>query len=269
MPKNANLIVIELKRTETGEHMELQAIRYAAMVSTLTFKRAVEMFQAFLDQNDLGGVAEARILDFLGWDEPQEEDFALNTRIVLVSHDFKKELTTSVMWLNERGLDIRCVQLVPHKHSTGTLVEVRQIIPLPEAESYQVRIRQQSEERREARESSKDYTQYLFDGNVYNKRKLVLAVVKKWAAINNPQSINELEKAFPQNLKSGGLFVEANVATEIYARQGIYRHFLGQDETFVFPNSTEYALSNQWGKNSVSEFIKHASSIGLEISEAI
>src|SRR6266849_5041668 len=37
--KNANLVVIELKRTETGEHLELQAIRYAAMVSTLTFKR--------------------------------------------------------------------------------------------------------------------------------------------------------------------------------------------------------------------------------------
>ncbi len=29
--KNANLVVIELKRTEDGGHMELQAIRYAAM----------------------------------------------------------------------------------------------------------------------------------------------------------------------------------------------------------------------------------------------
>jgi hypothetical protein len=31
--KQANLVVIELKRTEDGGHMELQAIRYAAMVS--------------------------------------------------------------------------------------------------------------------------------------------------------------------------------------------------------------------------------------------
>lgn len=33
--KDANLVVIELKRTEDGGHMELQALRYAAMVSTM------------------------------------------------------------------------------------------------------------------------------------------------------------------------------------------------------------------------------------------
>ncbi len=33
----ANLVVIELKRTNDGGHMELQAIRYASMVSTMTF----------------------------------------------------------------------------------------------------------------------------------------------------------------------------------------------------------------------------------------
>jgi RecB family endonuclease NucS len=30
--KQANLVVVELKRTDDGGHMELQAIRYAAMV---------------------------------------------------------------------------------------------------------------------------------------------------------------------------------------------------------------------------------------------
>ena len=266
--KSASLVVIELKRTETGEHMELQAIRYAAMVSTLTFKRTVEIYQGFLDQNDPGQTAEASILSFLGWDEPQEEDFALNTRIVLVSSNFSRELTTSVMWLNERGLDIRCIRIIPYKHNNHTLVDIQPIIPLPEAESYQVRIRQQSEERREARETFRDYTRYVFDGDIYNKRKLVLAVVKRWVALNNPQSIDELQRAFPQNLKAGGLFVPVSVAREVHARQGIYRHFLGHEETFAFSDSTEYALSNQWAKNGISEFIKLASSIGLEISEA-
>jgi len=41
--KAANLVVIELKRTEDGGHMELQAIRYAAMVSKMTFDRLVEV----------------------------------------------------------------------------------------------------------------------------------------------------------------------------------------------------------------------------------
>ena len=41
--KNANLVVIELKRTEDGGHMELQSIRYAAMISTLTFDKMVQI----------------------------------------------------------------------------------------------------------------------------------------------------------------------------------------------------------------------------------
>jgi RecB family endonuclease NucS len=38
--KDANLVVIELKRTGDGGHVELQAIRYSAMVSTMTFEKA-------------------------------------------------------------------------------------------------------------------------------------------------------------------------------------------------------------------------------------
>jgi RecB family endonuclease NucS len=39
--RKARLVVIELKRTDDGGHMELQAIRYAAMVSTMTFEKVV------------------------------------------------------------------------------------------------------------------------------------------------------------------------------------------------------------------------------------
>ena len=88
--KNANLVVIELKRNETGEHMELQAIRYASMVSTLTFKRATEIFQTYLNKNNSDKVAEEEILRFLAWDEPQEENFAIDVNIILVSSDFSK-----------------------------------------------------------------------------------------------------------------------------------------------------------------------------------
>ena len=41
--KSGNLVVIELKRTEDGGHMELQALRYASMISTLTFSKLVSI----------------------------------------------------------------------------------------------------------------------------------------------------------------------------------------------------------------------------------
>ena len=43
--------------------------------------------------------------------------FAQEVRIVLVSAEFSKELTTSVMWLNDFGLDIRCVRI--HLYRSG------------------------------------------------------------------------------------------------------------------------------------------------------
>ncbi len=204
--KQANIVVIELKRTDTGEFMELQAIRYASMVSTLTFQKATEIYQKHLESKGLSEDAETMLLEFLGWDEAKAEDFASDVRIILVSANFSKELTTSVMWLNERDLDIRCIRLIPSKFKDEIFVDVQQIIPLPEAESYQIKMKQQSEERREARKSTKDYTQYLFDNQEYNKRKLVLAVIKKWIAENSPQTFEELVKVFPQNLHRGNLF---------------------------------------------------------------
>ena len=267
LDKDANIVVIELKRTESGEHMELQAIRYAAMVSTLTFGRTVEIFQEFLDKNELAANAEESILSHLAWDEPEEDSFALKTRIILAANDFSKELTTSVMWLNQTGLDITCWRMLPYKNGEQTLIDIQQIIPLPEAADYQVRIRQQSEERREARESTKDYTKYDFDGASYNKRKLVLAVIKKWVKEHPAASLAQVQQVFPQELSSRGLFRPALEAKALAAQQGIQRHFNADEDIFNFPDAGQYVVSNQWGKRNLHAFLAAARALGYSITE--
>lgn len=123
--RDANLVVIELKRTEDGGHMELQAIRYAAMVSTMTFEQAVDVFGRHLALvGDSETDARVELLEFLGWDEPDEDAFAQDVRIVLASAEFSRELTTSVLWLIERGIDIRCVRLQPYSFDGRVLVDV-------------------------------------------------------------------------------------------------------------------------------------------------
>jgi len=74
--KDANLVVIELKRTEDGGHMELQSIRYAAMVSAMTFARAAEVYTEFLKSIGSDEDARTSILEFLEWEAPDEESFA-------------------------------------------------------------------------------------------------------------------------------------------------------------------------------------------------
>ncbi|MCK5132002.1 MAG: hypothetical protein KAR40_07610 [Candidatus Sabulitectum sp.] len=263
---DASLVVIELKRPETGERMELQAFRYAAMVSTLTFSRAVEIYKKYLESLGSEDVAQENLLKFLNWEEPKEDDFALDTRIVLVSADFSKELTTSVMWLNERSLDIRCTRLTPYKCQGQILIDIQHIIPLPEAESYQVKIKQQSEQRREARNSSRDYTKYEFNGSTYNKRRVALAIVKHWFQENNPSNLDELLIAFPVEL-CGDIFSLESDAIEIYERHGLPRHFLEKGEVFEFSDETRYAVSNQWAKENIAGLIKHARQLGFVIVE--
>jgi hypothetical protein len=139
---NANLVVVELKRTEDGGHMELQALRYAAMVSAMTFEQLVESHSRFRSssQPDTDG-AKTAILQFLGWEDVEEDQFCRDTRIILAAADFGKELTTAVLWLIDRGLDIRCVRLKPYRLTDGPmLLDIQQLIPLPETASFQTQI---------------------------------------------------------------------------------------------------------------------------------
>lgn len=147
LSRDASLVVVEIKRTEDGGHMDLQAIRYAAMVSSLTLDRVIEAYAQSRtgDDHDL---ARREIAEFLqlGFDEPAE--LTGGVRIVLVSADFSVEVTTTVLWLNRQGLDLRCVRLRPYRSGNEVLVEATQIIPLPEAAEYEVKLREREREKR-------------------------------------------------------------------------------------------------------------------------
>ena len=50
--RDARPVVVELKRTTDGGHMELQALRYAAMVSAMTFDDLATAFESHLRRFD-------------------------------------------------------------------------------------------------------------------------------------------------------------------------------------------------------------------------
>ncbi|TWT55237.1 PDDEXK family nuclease [Allorhodopirellula solitaria] len=142
LDREGNVVVVELKRTEDGGHMELQALRYAAMVSAITFADAEKTFANYLAKRDDVRDAKETLLSFLGWDEPIESDFGKAVRVMLVAAEFSKEITTSVLWLREQRIDISCVRIKPYGTREELFLDVQTIIPLPEAEAYQIKIRQ-------------------------------------------------------------------------------------------------------------------------------
>ena len=171
MDREANLVVIELKRTQDGGHMEFQALRYAGMVSAMTFDRAEGIHASYLGRiGDNAELAKDRMLAFLQWDEPDQEAFAPDVRIILVSHDFSKELTTAVLWLNDKGLDIRCIRMTPYLDVTKRLVDVQQIIPLPEAQEYQVQIRAKEQSEKKSNSDKNDLVLRFWQGLITEAR---------------------------------------------------------------------------------------------------
>lgn len=149
--KQANLVVVEIKRTEDGGHMELQAIRYAAMVANMTLDRTINAYTRLLGGEDARERARDEILEFLGADTEEEIELSGEVRVILVSGDFSSEITTAVIWLNKRDLDITCVRLQPYRLGDTVLIDVAQIIPLPEAADYEVKAREQLHEVRKVK----------------------------------------------------------------------------------------------------------------------
>lgn len=140
--KEANLVIVQIKSTADPGYIDLQGLRCAAMISTMTFDEAVNA-AARDPHNAAAPLQEIRadILEFLDWNTPDEGEFAPSIRIILASSDFSKDLTRSVIWLNEQGLDVRCIRLRPHKLGDDRLLlNVEQILPLPETDTYQTSI---------------------------------------------------------------------------------------------------------------------------------
>lgn len=184
---DGRLVVIELKRTTGGGHMELQALRYAALVSTMKFDRLVTTYERYLASVEPAAVEEARqrLLEWINDAEADEPVLSRDVRIVLVSAGFDPEITTTVLWLNDvHGLDLRCVRVTPYRHKGLLLLDVQPIIPLPEAEELTVTLRErQASVRRAASTDGRDWTPYVVttpNGTTapLRKRRAVLALIQ-------------------------------------------------------------------------------------------
>jgi hypothetical protein len=183
--RTARLVVVELKRTRDGGHLELQALRYAAMVSTMTFDDLVGVFRRHLKSKGDGPVdAEERLKAWIDdSDDGTDPVLHRDVRIILASAGFDKEITTTVLWLNDVfGLDIRCVRLTPYRLEDRLLLDVQPVIPLPEAAELTIQLRRREQAVKASSESGRDLTRFVVTTSAgptdpLPKRRAVSAVV--------------------------------------------------------------------------------------------
>lgn len=136
--KQGNLVVIENKLDDTGKDVTWQVLKYASYCSTLKKEHIRKIYQEFLDKQGKGENAEENLIDFFNANDFKE--ISLNSgqtqRIILVAGSFRKEVTSTVLWLMNYKLRIQCFKATPYQFGDQLFLNIEQIIPMKDAEDY-------------------------------------------------------------------------------------------------------------------------------------
>jgi hypothetical protein len=152
LDKDGNLVIIENKLDDSGRDVVWQALKYASYCASLTKGQIVDIYQQYLDRYEpLQGErdllnqpqnAVQRICEFL--DAPDLDEIKLNLgnsqRLMLVAANFRKEVTSTALWLLGQGLSIQCFKVTPYALDDQLLINIDQIIPTPEAKELMIGI---------------------------------------------------------------------------------------------------------------------------------
>lgn len=153
------LVLIENKRDDSGRDAVWQALKYASYVAPFTSEDIINVYANYLSKyrpidTDLDTdayepehvhhTASVLIEKFLGENSDIDWMSKLNPkatqRIILVAGEFRKEVTNTALWLIERNIQVKCVKVTPYVLHGQLLVDIQQIIPVPEASEYMVRL---------------------------------------------------------------------------------------------------------------------------------
>ena len=144
--KDGGLVIIENKLDDTGTNVVWQALKYTSYCSTLTTAQIIKIYQEYLERWGTGEDAKENLLEFL---ERDEEELLLNRndqRIIFISNNFRKEVTSTVLWLLKHNIQIQCFRAIPYSMGEEVFLQVEQIIPLPETKEFMIDIQEKQKE---------------------------------------------------------------------------------------------------------------------------
>lgn len=153
LDKDGHLVIIENKLDDSGRDVVWQVLKYASYCASLTKGQIVEIYQQYLDRYELVTSevdklnipvsAEERICEFLG--APALDEAKMNQghsqRVMLVAANFRKEVTSTALWLLGQGISIQCFKVTPYALAEQLLINIDQIIPIPEAKELTIGIK--------------------------------------------------------------------------------------------------------------------------------
>lgn len=148
--KQRNLVIIENKLDDSGRDVVWQALKYAGYCANLRKEQILDIFQLYLDKYEPEETRPAAevMAEFLKCESLDEVQINQNRsqRVMMVAASFRKEVTNTALWLMQFGLRVQCFKVKPYKFNDDVFVDIRQVIPTPEAESFMIGMAQKEAE---------------------------------------------------------------------------------------------------------------------------
>ena len=146
--KDGNLVIIENKLDDSGRDVTWQAIKYASYCSSLSKQDIINIYQKYLDAFSKGEKAEDNLSEFFENRDLKDIDINVGNgqRIFFVAANFRKEVTSSVMWLLNFGIKIKCFKVSPYAFNDKLMLDFDQIIPVKDAEEYIISIAKKTQD---------------------------------------------------------------------------------------------------------------------------
>ena len=111
----------------------------------------------------------------------------------------------------------------------------------------------------------RDTTKYLFNHNVYCKRDLVLACVKKYVETYPNINGEQLIDVFPNYIQGSLGIVRPFIEAEKYSSAD--KRFFFSDKDVLRLNDDTYVVCSQWDKKNIGRFIMLVRDLGYNIEE--
>ncbi|PIB31216.1 hypothetical protein BFP78_12385 [Gaetbulibacter sp. 5U11] len=160
LDKLGNVVIIENKLDDSGKDVTWQAIKYASYCASLTKQDIIKIYQDFLGTS---AIATEKLSDF--FDGRELSEIVLNQglnsqRLILVAANFRKEVTSSVLWLMNFKIRLQCFKVTPFAFNDQLFLNVEQILPTKETEDFAISISTKAQEEIEVQETLKNRHQF-------------------------------------------------------------------------------------------------------------
>jgi hypothetical protein len=151
-------VVVELKRDKAPDTVDMQALKYAALVSRFTLPHLGAAHADYLRKRDPDRpVTDEQALALLTGQSAVDDQTLRAPRIILMAASFPRTVTATVVYLNQSlGLDVRLLAFKAYRTGGQVLLTISQLYPPLEVADFVLNPEIQRRRDRDSEESARE-----------------------------------------------------------------------------------------------------------------